>query len=234
LRRDRTRLRAFIRPAAIILLAAVIIAAALFVGSGDRLHTLLESNRSLGNAAPLVYIAAYALACVLALPGSLFTIGAGFIFGMLRGSIYALTGATAGATLAFLIGRYLARGWVQRKIEPYPKFRAIDEAVGREGWKIVLLTRLSPIFPFNLLNYAYGLTRVRLVDYVTASLVGFIPGLILYVYIGSIARTAAELGSAGAPQTPARWLVEGVGLIATIALAIYASRTARRALAAVR
>src|SRR5207302_6285236 len=104
-------------------------------------------------------------------------------------------GATLGATAAFLVGRYLARDWVAHRIEANQKFKAIDQAVGREGGKIVLLTRLSPIFPFNLLNYAFGVTQVTLRSYFLASAVGMIPGTILYVYIGSVAGMVAAEGT---------------------------------------
>jgi uncharacterized membrane protein YdjX (TVP38/TMEM64 family) len=132
--------------------------------------------------------------------------------------------ATLGATAAFLVGRYLARDWVARKIEKNPKFRAIDKAVAEEGWKIVLLTRLSPIFPFNLLNYAFGLTRIRLREYVLASWIGTMPGTILYVYIGSLARAGVR------HTTPAEWVLRGVGLLASLAVTVVLTRVAKKAL----
>ena len=156
------------------------------IGAGPWLTNALDWIRGLGALAPIVFIAIYIAACVAFLPGSILTIGAGVIFGVVRGSIYVSIAATLGATAAFLVGRYLARDWVRARLEGNAKFKAIDEAVGREGWKIVILTRLSPVFPFNLLNYAYGLTRVTLRDYFFASWVGMIPGTILYVYIGSL------------------------------------------------
>src|SRR5690606_28498352 len=112
---------------------------------------------------------------VLLIPGSALTLGAGALFGVFWGTVYASTGATLGATCAFLIGRYLARDWVAARIARRPAFVAIDRAVAEEGWKIVGLTRLSPIFPFVLLNYAFGLTRVSLRDYVFASWLGMLP-----------------------------------------------------------
>ncbi|MDY7014823.1 MAG: TVP38/TMEM64 family protein, partial [Cyanobacteriota bacterium] len=139
-------------------------------------------------------------------------------------------GATAGATAAFLVGRYLARDWVAKKIEGNKKFRAIDEAVGREGLKIVLLTRLSPVFPFNLLNYAYGITGVSLKDYVIGS-VGMIPGTIMYVYIGSLAGSLATVGTEAQPANPTlQWAIRIVGLIATVAVTLYVTKVARKAL----
>jgi uncharacterized membrane protein YdjX (TVP38/TMEM64 family) len=146
------------------------------------------------------------------------------------GSIYVFIGATLGAIAAFLAGRYVAREWVAQKIEENPKFRAIDRAVGREGFKIVLLTRLSPIFPFNLLNYAYGVTGVSLKDYAIAS-VGMIPGTIMYVYIGSLAGSIATIGTETSGANPiAQWAIRIVGFIATVAVTVYVTKIARKAL----
>jgi|HubBroStandDraft_4_1064222.scaffolds.fasta_scaffold219424_2 uncharacterized membrane protein YdjX (TVP38/TMEM64 family) len=217
-----------------ILLIVVAVIAVLYgahrIGAGPWLTDALEWIRGLGPLAPIVFIAIYIVACVAFLPGSILTIGAGVIFGVVRGSIYVSIAATLGATAAFLVGRYLARGWVSEKLEGNPKFKAIDQAVGKEGWKIVFLTRLSPVFPFNLLNYAYGLTSVSLRDYVLASWVGMIPGTILYVYIGALSGDVARAAGGGAKRTPAGWALTAVGFIATVAVAVYATRIGARAL----
>ena len=171
----------------------------------------------------------YILATVLFVPGSILTLGAGFVFGVVRGMVYVSIASTIGATLAFLIGRYLARDWILRKVEGNRKFKAIDNAVGREGWKIVALTRLSPIFPFNLLNYAYGLTRVNLRAYVLTSWVAMLPGTLMYVYIGSLAGDLATLGTGARTRTPLEWALYGLGLAATLAVTIYVTFLARKA-----
>ena len=146
------------------------------------------------------------------------------------GSFCVFIGATLGATAAFLVGRYLARGWVSQKIAGNKKFAAIDEAVGKEGLKIVLLTRLSPVFPFNVLNYAYGLTGVSLKDYVIGSL-GMIPGTIMYVYIGSLAGDIATIGAGDQPTNAAvQWAIRIIGFIATVAVTIYVTKVAKKAL----
>jgi len=147
------------------------------------------------------------------------------LFGVAWGSVYVSIGATLGATAAFLVGRYFARAWVTAKIEGSEKFAAIDRAVGDEGWKIVGLTRLSPVFPFTLLNYAFGLTRVRLRDYVLASWIGMLPGTVMYVYLGSLARAGAH------QRTPGEWALYALGLAATVAVTVIITRIARRALA---
>jgi uncharacterized membrane protein YdjX (TVP38/TMEM64 family) len=185
---------------------------------------------SLGLWAPLAFILIYNLATIFFLPGSLLTLGGGVLFGLVRGSLYVFVAATLGATCAFLIGRYLTRPWVEHQLAERPKFRAISQAVAQEGFKIVLLTRLSPIFPFNLLNYAFGVTQVSLRDYVLGS-VGMIPGTIFYVYLGSLIGNLADLGRASsAPSTPYLWAVRLVGLLATFGFTIYITRLARRAL----
>ncbi|MGH7934566.1 MAG: TVP38/TMEM64 family protein [Candidatus Binataceae bacterium] len=199
-------------------------------GAGAALKQMLDWVSSLGAIAPLVFILIYILACVLFLPGSILTIGSGALFGLLWGSIYASIGATVGAICAFLVGRYVAREWVARKLERFPKFKAIDAAVGHEGWKIVALTRLSPIFPFNLLNYAFGLTRVSLRDYAVASWAGMLPGTVMYVYLGSVAGDLTVASGGMTRRTPAWWAINIIGLLATIAVALYAAHIARKAL----
>lgn len=129
------------------------------------LRNALQWVDSLGAVGAIAFMLIYIIATVAFLPGSILTLGAGVVFGVVLGSVYVFIGATLGATLAFLVGRYAARGWISQKIAGNQKFKAIDEAVGKEGLKIVLLTRLSPVFPFNLLNYAFGVTGVSLKDY---------------------------------------------------------------------
>ena len=195
------------------------------------LQNALEWVGGLGATGAIAFITIYIAATVAFFPGSILTLGAGVLFGLGLGSLYVFLGATLGATAAFLVGRYLARGWVSQKIEGNTKFHAIDEAVGREGFKIVLLTRLSPVFPFNLLNYAYGVTGVSLKDYVLAS-VGMIPGTIMYVYIGSLAGSIATLSTGTqASSSSLQWAIRIIGLIATVAVTIYVTRIARKALA---
>jgi len=185
----------------------------------------------LGPMGPLIFVALYIVACVLLLPGSILTLGAGVLFGVVNGSIAVSIGATLGATCAFLVGRYLARDWVAKRIAGNEKFKTIDEAVAREGWKIVLLTRLSPVFPFNLLNYAFGLTQVGIRHYFFASWLGMIPGTVMYVYIGFLAGDLAGLGDGGHTRTSGEWILYGVGLLSTIAVTIFVTRLARKALA---
>jgi uncharacterized membrane protein YdjX (TVP38/TMEM64 family) len=195
------------------------------------LRAALEWIEAQGAVGGLAFIALYIAATVAFLPGSILTLGAGVVFGVVLGSLYVFVGATLGAIAAFLVGRYLARGWISQKIARNAKFAAIDAAVAQQGFKIVLLTRLSPVFPFNLLNYALGITGVSLKDYVLGS-IGMIPGTIMYVYIGSLAGDLARIGSPTQPtDTTAQWALRIIGLIATIAVTLYVTRLARQALA---
>jgi uncharacterized membrane protein YdjX (TVP38/TMEM64 family) len=207
------------------------VVAARWLGVAEALRNLLEWISSLGAIAPVIFILAYIAACVLFIPGSIMTIGAGVLFGVVRGSVCVSIGATIGATLAFLIGRYFAREWVAAKLAGYSTFNEIDAAVGREGWKIVGLTRLSPVFPFNLLNYAYGLTRVSLRDYVIASWIGMLPGVVMYTYIGSLVGDLTRVGNTPTARPAGFWMLNAVGFVATVGVALYAARIARRALA---
>ena len=215
----------------VIVIAALVVATKLFDLQQIFRHTL-EWISGLGVIAPVIFITIYILACVLLLPGSILTLGAGIVFGVVKGSIVVSIGSTLGATCAFLVGRYLARGWVTGKIAGNEKFKAIDEAVAGEGWKIVLLTRLSPVFPFNLLNYAFGLTKVSLKQYFLASWLGMIPGTVMYVYIGSLAGDLASLGTGERTRSTGEWILYGVGLLATVAVTVFVTRMAKKALAA--
>jgi uncharacterized membrane protein YdjX (TVP38/TMEM64 family) len=186
---------------------------------------------SLGIWGIFAFILVYAIATVLFIPGSLLTLGAGFLFGVVFGSIYVSIGSITGATLAFLIGRYFARDWVAKKLETQPKFKAIDREIAIEGRKIVGLLRLAPIFPFILLNYGLGVTQVSLKDYFFASWIGMIPGTIMYVYLGSLAGNLATLGSSNQQSSNIQWMIRIVGLIATIAVTVYITKVAKKALA---
>jgi uncharacterized membrane protein YdjX (TVP38/TMEM64 family) len=187
--------------------------------------------RAQGAWAPILFVLLYVAACVAFVPGSLLTLGAGAVFGPVLGTACVSVGSTFGAALSFLIGRFVARDAVARRLGAFPRFAAVDEAVGREGWKIVGLLRLSPLFPFNLLNYALGLTRVGFRDYLLASWICMLPGTVLYVYLGSVLGEALLRGTAAhRDRTPAEWALYAVGLAATVAVTVAITRLARRAL----
>jgi pyruvate/2-oxoglutarate dehydrogenase complex dihydrolipoamide dehydrogenase (E3) component/uncharacterized membrane protein YdjX (TVP38/TMEM64 family) len=193
----------------------------------DLLKSALDWIGKLGPWGPVIFVGLYIIATVLFVPGSVLTLGAGALFGVVLGSVCVSISATLGATAAFLVGRYLAREAIARKIEKNQTFATIDRAVADEGWKIVLLTRLSPVFPFTLLNYAFGLTRVKLSHYVLASWIGMIPGTVMYVYLGSL----VNVGAGHRHRTTGEWILYGVGLLATVAVTVFVTRLARSALA---
>jgi uncharacterized membrane protein YdjX (TVP38/TMEM64 family) len=204
----------------------VLLAAARYFNVQGLLKQALDWVGRLGPWGPAIFIAIYVAATVLLIPGSVLTLGAGAAFGLIRGTLIVSVASTLAATAAFLIGRYLARAAVARKIEGNEKFAAIDRAVAAEGWKVVFLTRLSPVFPFTLLNYAFGLTQVKLGHYVLASWIGMLPGTVMYVYLGSL----ANVGAGQRARTPAEWVLYAVGLLATIGVTIFVTRIARKAL----
>jgi uncharacterized membrane protein YdjX (TVP38/TMEM64 family) len=185
--------------------------------------------KSLGALGPIVFILGYAVATVAFIPGSALTLAAGFIFGVLKGTIFTLIGATLGASAAFLVARYVARGAIEHRIADNPRFVAIDRAVGREGFKIVALLRLSPVVPFNLLNYSLGLTRVRFFQYFAAS-AAMLPGTLLYVYYGAAAESLASALGGGAKKGAGGWVLFGAGLLATVVVTAFVTRLAGRAL----
>ncbi len=215
-----------------IAIGLVVVAVLILLGraAGGFVQPFAEWVEGVGILGPIVFILAYAAAVVAFVPASLLTIGAGAIFGVGPGTLYVFIAATVGSCLAFLVSRYAARGLVERKIEGNEKFAAIDAAVAAEGRKIVFLLRLSPVFPFNLLNYALGLTRVSFADYAIASF-GMLPATLLYVYSGKIAGDVASLAAGGgAPRGPGYWAVLALGMVATVAVTIVITRTARRVL----
>src|SRR5712691_872607 len=193
----------------------------------DLLKEALDWIGKLGPWGPVIFVGVYVVATVFFIPGSVVTLGAGAVFGVVLGSVCVSISATLGATAAFLVGRYLARDAIARKIEKNEKFTTIDRAVANEGWKIVFLTRLSPVFPFTLLNYAFGLTRVTLSQYVLASWIGMMPGTVMYVYLGSL----VNVGAGHRQRTTGEWVLYGVGLLATMVVTVFVTRLAKKALA---
>jgi uncharacterized membrane protein YdjX (TVP38/TMEM64 family) len=215
-----------------LLAGAAAIAALIALGrtAGGYVPEFAAWVEGLGLWGPAVFGATYAVATVAFVPGALLTLAAGAIFGVFEGTLLVFVAATLGAGLAFLVSRHLARTAIERRLAGNEKFAAIDRAVATEGRKIVLLLRLSPVFPFNLLNYALGLTQVRFWDYLLAS-IGMLPGTLLYVYTGALAGEVAALaGGAAAPKGAGYYAVLAIGLAATVAVTAVVTRIARRAL----
>jgi uncharacterized membrane protein YdjX (TVP38/TMEM64 family) len=183
-----------------------------------------------GEGSALLFLALYVLATVCLVPGLILTLAAGAIFGLARGVALVSAGSVLGASAAFFIGRTFAREWTQQRIAAWPRFRALDGALAERGFSIVLLTRLSPLFPFNLLNYAYGVTAVRARDYVVASWLGMLPATVLYVYAGSAATNLAQALSGRVRTGRTGTVLWIVGLAATVAVTALVTRLARRRL----
>ena len=197
---------------------------------GGLLPRFAEWVDGLGFWGPAVFIGGYVVTTIFFIPGALMTLAAGAVFGLPRATAYVLTGATLGSAAAFLISRHLAREAIAARVAGNARFAAIDRAVGAQGFKMVLLMRLSPVFPYNLLNYSLGLTNVRFTDYALAS-IGMLPGTLLYAYYGVVAGDVARAaGGAAVERGPAGYGVLALGLIATGAVATLVTRAARRAL----
>jgi uncharacterized membrane protein YdjX (TVP38/TMEM64 family) len=209
---------------------AVLLAATRTLPVDRHLLGLVEWIRGAGLFGAAVYVIVYVLGAILLFPGSVLTLGGGFAYGVVQGTAVVWVAANLGAALAFLLGRTLARDWIASKVARNERFAAIDRAVGTQGFRIVLLTRLSPVFPFNLLNYAYGLTRVRLSDYVLGSMIGMLPGTVMYVYIGSLITSVTELAAGQSSAGAAEQIFYAAGLVATVGATLYVTRVARRAL----
>jgi uncharacterized membrane protein YdjX (TVP38/TMEM64 family) len=197
---------------------------------GGLLPRFAEWVDGLGFWGPAVFIAGYVVTTIAFIPGAVMTLAAGAVFGLPKATVYVLTGATLGSAVAFLISRHLAREAIAARVAGNARFAAIDRAVGAQGFKMVLLLRLSPVFPYNLLNYSLGLTKVRFADYVLAS-IGMLPGSLLYTWSGVVVGDVIRLAGGGGPERgPAYYAVVVLGLAATVAVTALVTRTARRAL----
>ena len=222
-------------PVGKILLGLVAIALLIWLGreAGGYVEPFRLWVRDLGPAGPLVFGLVYAVSVVMLAPASLLTIAGGAAFGLIKGTIVVTLGAYLGMTAAFLIARYLARDTIARRIEHNPRFAAIDRAVGREGFKIAFLLRLTPVAPFVFLNYALGLTGITLRSYMISSL-AIIPGTFLYVYIGSLTTdvaAAAATANEGSSTDTVTLALNVLAFVATVIVTVVVTRIARRALA---
>ncbi len=217
--------------AAGILFFAAALALLIHFDAHEDIVRLLQWFEAQGAWAPLLFILIMAAAVVLVLPGVLLTTGAGFVFGVMEGAIYVVLGTTLGATLAFLIARYLFGKRARQFVLARARFRLLSEELTPQGWRIVLLTRLIPFFPGKVSNYFFGLTSFSLRGFIGGSLLGFIPFSIHSVYLGSIAADLSTLGARNAERTPLEWSLYGVGFICAVAAVVCLSRMARRALA---
>jgi uncharacterized membrane protein YdjX (TVP38/TMEM64 family) len=185
--------------------------------------------QGLGPWGPAIFAAVYATSVVLFVPGSLMTMVAGILFGIVEATIIVTIGAVIGCSASFLISRYLARDWVERRLASSPRYAAVDRVIGEQGFRLVFLLRLSPVFPFTPGNFLLGLTKVSFLDYTLAS-AGMIPGTVLYVYYGSVVGDLAALGSGAPAKGALDWTLLGLGLVLATVATWLVTRAARRAL----
>ena len=196
----------------------------------DTVSALLEWVQGAGLLGAVVFALAYIPASILFVPASVLTLGAGFVFGVTRGTTIVSIGSTAGAAAAFLVARTIGQTWVRRQLAGRPALDAVGRAVETEAFKVVLLTRLSPLFPFNVLNYAFGLSSVPFRTYVFGSWLGMLPGTLMYVYLGSAAQSVTALAAGNVQRSGGQQALFATGLAATIIVVTIVTRTARRML----
>ena len=212
---------------------AIAVALLIWLGgrwAGPRMLGVIVDVRQWGLVAPVAFMLLYAVSVVALVPASVLTMAGGAVFGLVRGVVFSFGGALLGSTVAFLLGRYVARRVVERKLATMPRFAAIDRAVSAQGRRIVFLLRLSPIVPFNFLNYALGVTRISIKDFAIAS-AGMLPGAVMYAYAGKVTGEALALaGQAELPKNASYYAILVAGLAATLAATTVITRTARRAL----
>jgi uncharacterized membrane protein YdjX (TVP38/TMEM64 family) len=219
-----------LRAAIIALLLAALVAVVVGWPLGSRIADAAAWAQRHREAAGALYVVVYTIAAVLVLPGTILTLAAGFAFGLPLGVALTSAGSVLGAVAAFVVARFVARGWVERRVARWPRFHALDTATRHDGFAIVLLTRLSPLFPYNVLNYALGLTAARFRDYVLASWIGMLPATVLYVYAGSLAKSVTALASGGQAPSWAAWSLLALGFTATVVLTVLITRRATRIL----
>lgn len=209
----------------------VLVVAALILPLEKVLLGLLQWVQSLGPTGAVVLIALYILGCLLFSPVWIITVSAGFLYGLGWGTVIVFVGAITGASAAFLTGRTLARGWISRKISANPTFTKVDQAIGRQGFRLIFFLRLSPLFPFSLMNYALGITKVSFWRYFWATALGMLPGSVMYVYLGTAARSLTAIATGHARvQSPAQNVIFWIGLAATAAAVFMITRIAQKSL----
>ncbi|HSG10990.1 MAG TPA: TVP38/TMEM64 family protein, partial [Gammaproteobacteria bacterium] len=214
-----------------ILFVTLVVAALVYFDAHEEILRLLDWLDAQGIWGPLLFILLMMIVVVFLLPGVLFTTGAGFVFGVVEGTVCVVVGTTLGATLAFLGARYLFGERASQFVLRHARLRSVTEELTPRGWQIVLLTRLVPFFPFKLSNYFFGLTQFTLRGFMAGTFVGVIPLSLNSVYLGSIAADISLEGVRSAGRGPVEWALYGAGFLVTVGLVIYLNRLASRALA---
>jgi uncharacterized membrane protein YdjX (TVP38/TMEM64 family) len=197
------------------------------------LHHVVDGMRVIQDCGPwgwVLFVALYALCCLLFIPGSLLTIAGGAVYGFFGGTVLVLTGNGLGSVLCLLVTRFFLREWMKRRVAKDRRWRALEKAVKDQDWKLVFLTRLSPVMPFSLINYALGLTGISPWRFLLATELGAVPATVVYVYIGTLIGNLARLGPDLRQHRPLEYLAQGAGLVIAIGVTVYVSRLATRAL----
>ncbi|MEX1216151.1 TVP38/TMEM64 family protein [Saccharospirillum sp.] len=214
-----------------ILFVGAVLGVLVYFGVHEQVVVLLRWVETQGIWGPVMFIGVMALVMVFLVPGVLFTTGAGFVFGVVEGTLYVVVGSTLGAAIAFLIARYFFGRRAADFVRSQAKLKLVSQEMTPNGWKIVLLTRLIPFFPGKLSNYFFGLTRFSFPGYIVGTLIGFTPFSLHNVYLGSLAADITTLGVRNTGRTPLEWSLYGAGFVATLVAVVYLNRLARRALA---
>ena len=207
----------WVKVAILLLVVVAVILLLIFLPWEEWLGYFLTWVDALGVWGPILLAEMYVICTICFVPGSILTIGAGFAFqSVWIGTVAVSAGSTIGCICAFLFGNTLVRGWIENKVTKYELFDALDTAIAKKGWLIVLLLRLSPVIPFNLLNYGLGLTKVGVIEYSLCSWVGMLPATVVYVYIGTTLSDLAQIISGDIDPDPLTTSLFVIGLICTI------------------
>jgi uncharacterized membrane protein YdjX (TVP38/TMEM64 family) len=227
------RARMKFRNIMIVVLLLGLVGGVVFFPSLHSATDMLAYVKHAGIWGPAVLGIIYVICCVFLIPGSIPTLASGFLFGVPIGSVAAVVGSTIGACAAFQLGRTIARTWVARVVARSRRFASVDYTLGRQGFKVVLLTRLSPISPFIVINYLLGATGVSFRDYLFGSLLGMIPGTVLFVYIGASLRSLSDVTAHSGRHSPAAPMEHALfwaGMVLTVVASVVLARIAHRAL----
>jgi uncharacterized membrane protein YdjX (TVP38/TMEM64 family) len=198
------------------------------MGLTEFLHHSMEWIEQSGWVGVVWFVVLYTLTCVIFLPGSVLSVGAGAVYGFWFSTALVTISSTVGAVVNFLTSRYLARSWMQRNLGHSARFRALEKAVSTEGWRMILISRMSPIVPHSLVSYAAGLIRISFWRFTLASFVGFLPQSAAYTYVGAMVGKALQTSAGAAPHDPVLWTFYCLGLVATLAVTVLTTRIARR------
>lgn len=223
-------MRASVNRIALAVVFIFLAASVYFLPLAEWVTTFVEWGQRHPVAGPIVYVVFVVIATVFFLPGSVAMMIGGFLFGFLPGFSYAVIAIPLGAQCAFEFGRWVARPWVRRMVAHNRRMHAVEAALQEQAFVIVVLTRLSLILPFNLLNYAYGATSVRASVHWLATAIGMLPAIALYVYLGTLARDLGQILSGEAAPSELGYWILGAGITAIVAATWIIHRTATRAL----